>query len=191
MVGFGRKLVILSAPSGAGKTTIARSLLEAGLGLEFSVSACSREMRVGEVDGKDYYFISPDEFRMKIEQQEFIEWEEVYPDHYYGTLKSELERIWSAGNQVLFDVDVYGGIALKKIFKQQALSIFIRPPDIETLKSRLLNRSSDSEEKIIMRLNKAKEEISLAGQFDIQIINDQLDAAVQEALNLASSFLKE
>ncbi len=185
------KLIILSAPSGAGKTTIARHLLDAGLGLEFSVSACSRAMRPGEVDGRDYYFLSADEFRRRIEAGEFIEWEEVYAGHFYGTLKSEIERIRNKGHIVLFDVDVKGGINLKKIFGLEALSIFIMPPSLKILKERLKNRETDSAEKIRLRLAKAEIEMADAHQFDHIIINDKLADTLAESVRLVKSFLND
>lgn len=186
-----QKTIILSAPSGAGKTTIARHLLEAGLGLEFSVSACSRGMRAGETEGKDYFFIPAAEFRRKIEAHEFVEWEEVYPDHYYGTLKSEINRIHGNGHSVLFDVDVKGGISLKRIFGDQALSIFIMPPSLETLRVRLENRATESPEKIRLRLEKAEMEMTFAAKFDRIIINNDLPTAVAEAERLVKDFLYE
>lgn len=184
------KVIILSAPSGAGKTTIARKLLEADLGLEFSISACSRAMRAGEQDGVDYFFLTPEEFRKRIASGDFLEWQEVYPNHYYGTLRSELNRIWAAGKQVLFDVDAYGGRNIKKEFGDQAFSIFIEPPDLATLQERLEKRSSDAPEKIAMRLAKAEEEMSLAPDFDIIIVNDNLEAAIDQTLKLTRAFLK-
>jgi guanylate kinase len=185
------KVIILSAPSGAGKTTIAKYLLAAGLDLEFSVSACSREMRVGETHGKDYYFLSPTEFREKIADGEFIEWEEVYQDHYYGTLKSEIDRIHTNGHFVLFDVDVKGGISLKRIFGTKALSIFIMPPSLEALRVRLENRATDSPEKIRLRLAKAESEMADAPKFDVVIINDDLEKAKTDAYQRIKRFLNE
>jgi guanylate kinase len=184
------KLVIISAPSGAGKTTIVKHLLESGLGLAFSVSATTRKIRENEIDGKDYYFMSADDFRGKIERGEFVEWEEVYKDHYYGTLKKEIERIWSVGNHVLFDVDVKGGINLKRIFGNNAVSLFIKPPSVEELEKRLTARGTDSEEKIRMRMLKAEEEMKSASMFDHIVVNDNLEKAKSEAFNLISGFLK-
>lgn len=185
------QIVILSAPSGSGKTTIARQLLSEGHGLEFSVSATSRSKREGEIHGKDYFFLTPDEFRMKIENNELVEWQEVYTNQYYGTLRSELNRIWAEGKVALFDVDVYGGINLKKMFGSDALSVFIRPPDLETLKTRLQNRSSDSEEQIRMRLAKAEEELSLAVHFDETVVNDELATAIKTVRELIVAFKKQ
>ena len=183
------KLVILSAPSGAGKTTIVHALLNADLGLEFSVSACSRPIRGNEEDGKDYYFLGIEEFKQKIDEDAFLEWEEVYNDHYYGTLFSEVERIWAKGNHVIFDVDVYGGLSIKKTYKNKALAIFVMPPSIEVLKDRLRTRSTDSEENIAKRIDKAKLEISKAKEFDVVIVNDDLQLAIAEAKTIISDFL--
>jgi guanylate kinase len=183
------KLVIISAPSGAGKTTIVKHLLDSGLKLSFSVSATTRPLRGNETEGEDYFFISVPEFKKRIENNEFVEWEEVYKDLLYGTLKSELERIWANGNFVIFDVDAKGGINLKKIFGTNSIALFIMPPSIEELENRLVKRGTDSPEKIRMRVNKAKDELKLANQFDTVIINNQLDKAKEEALKIVSSFL--
>ena len=186
-----RKYIILSAPSGAGKTTIARHLLSAGLGLEFSVTACSRIMRIGEKDGVDYYFLSKEEFRQRVAAGDFLEWEEVYPDHFYGTLKSEITRIHSKGYSVLFDVDVVGGLNLKKIFTDKALSIFISPPSVEALKERLEKRATDSSEKIRLRLDKATREMERAPEFDVLIVNNNLQNALNEAESIVRNFLND
>lgn len=183
------KVIILSAPSGAGKTTIARHLLNAGLGLEFSITACSRAMRTGEKEGVDYYFLSKEEFRSRVDSGEFLEWEEVYPDHFYGTLKSEIRRIQSNGHTVLFDVDVVGGLNLKKIFRNRALSVFVSPPSVEALKDRLEKRATDSPEKIRLRLDKAETEMARAPEFDVIIVNDDLNAALAEAEKRVREFL--
>ena len=183
------KLVILSAPSGSGKTTIAKHLLESGLNLKFSISACSRKKRPGEEDGVDYYFMNPDEFRKLVEENKFLEWEEVYPEHYYGTLKKEVDRIRNAGNHVIFDVDVVGGLNIKKHYGDEALAVFIQPPHIEELEKRLINRSTDSEEKIRIRLNKASQEMSFADKFDLVIINDDLEKAKVEAYKAIAAFI--
>ncbi len=185
------KLIILSAPSGAGKTTIARHLLVAGLGLEFSVSACSRAKRPGEVNGRDYYFLTTDEFRKSIEAGCFVEWEEVYPGQFYGTLKSEIERIHHKGLSVLFDVDVKGALSLKRIYGEQALSVFIMPPSLEVLKERLEKRGTDSPEKVRIRLAKAEIEMLYVSKFDAVIVNDQLEPALSQAETLVRSFLND
>jgi len=182
-------LIIVSAPSGAGKTTIVKHLLSRNLNLEFSISATSREIRGEEKHGRDYYFYNAEEFRKRVDAREFAEWEEVYKDHYYGTLKSEIERIWSNGNHVLFDIDVAGGINLKKLYGDKALSIFIMPPSVDTLKERLKGRGTDSDDRIEMRIQKAKEEIAKAEEFDTIILNDDLETACKEAYNKVYSFL--
>jgi guanylate kinase len=184
------RLVIISAPSGAGKSTIVRFLLGKDLKLEFSVSATTRLPRGTEKNGKEYYFLTVEEFRKKIVNHEFIEWEEVYADQIYGTLKCEIERIWSEGKHVLFDVDVKGGINLKKIFHDQAVSIFIKPPSVEELGKRLLARGTDSAEKIKMRVEKASEEMKLAGEFDHIVVNDRLEEAEEKTYRIVSEFLK-
>jgi len=183
------KLVILSAPSGAGKTTIVKHLLKLDLKLEFSISACSRKKRKGETDGKDYYFLTADEFKAKINKNEFIEWEQVYTDYYYGTLKSEVERIWNKGNFVIFDVDVVGGINIKTRFQNKALSIFIKPPSVEELELRLRKRSTEPEDIILKRLQKAEKELAYASQFDRTVVNDDLQTAQKEVENLIRDFL--
>jgi len=186
------KLIVFSAPSGSGKTTIVRHLLGIEkLNLEFSISATSREARGEEVDGKDYYFLSLKEFKNKIKAEEFLEWEEVYRDNFYGTLKSEVERIWSKGKHVIFDIDVVGGIDIKRIYPERTLSVFVKPPSIEELKIRLKKRSTESEDKINMRVAKASIELATAPQFDFIIENDNLDVALKEAEELAHSFLKK
>jgi len=184
------RLVIISAPSGAGKTTIVKHLLEMGLNLEFSVSATTRPRRENETDGEDYFFLTVSEFRKKIENNEFVEWEDVYKDILYGTLKSELERIWVKGKHVLFDVDANGGINLKKKFGTESIAIFIMPPSIEELENRLVKRGTESIEKIKMRVSKARDEMKFADQFDSIIVNHQLDKAKSEAFKIVSSFLE-
>src|SRR3989339_494682 len=183
------KLVIFSAPSGAGKTTIVRHLLDKGYRLEFSISACNRVPRGKEEHGKDYYFLTTEEFQRKIHNQEFVEWEEVYEGRVYGTLRSELERIWQKGFHVLFDVDVVGGINLKKHFGNRAMSIFVMPPSVEALRERLHQRATDEPTEIERRLSKAKKEMSFANQFDHVIVNDDLSKAIQEAEELLSGFI--
>jgi guanylate kinase len=183
------KLVIISAPSGAGKTTIVNHLMDRGLNLSFSVSATTRPIRGLEKEGKDYFFLTVKEFKEKVENDEFVEWEEVYPELMYGTLKCELERIWADGKNVLFDLDVKGGLNLKKKFGTRSMAIFIMPPSVEELENRLKKRATDSPEIIKMRVEKAKEEINLANQFDTVIVNHHLDKAKEEVLKTVSSFL--
>ncbi|MCK4701323.1 MAG: guanylate kinase [Bacteroidales bacterium] len=182
-------MIIFSAPSGAGKTTIVKRLLKHRPYLEFSISACTRGKRNKEIDGKDYYFLTVNDFKEKIRDNAFIEWEEVYTDHFYGTLKSEVYRIWKKGKYVIFDVDVVGGLNIKKQFGSQALSLFVEPPSIEELKKRLINRSEDSKENIQKRVAKAKQEMTYAKQFDIVIINKNIDVATGEAIAVVSHFL--
>ena len=184
------KLIIFSAPSGSGKTTIVRRLMGEMGGLEFSVSATSRAPRGAEQHGKDYYFLSAEEFDGLVAKDSFVEWEEVYAGTKYGTLKSELERIWAKGNTILFDVDVKGGVRLKNIFGADALSIFIMPPSVEELRRRLEGRATDSPEKIAQRIAKADEELGYAPQFDVVVVNDDLDIAVSEVRNAVTKFIK-
>lgn len=183
------KCIIFSAPSGAGKTTIVHNLLGRDLGLEFSVSACSRDPRPNEVDGKDYHFLGAEKFRQKIQEDAFVEWEEVYSNNFYGTLKSEMQRIWSKGNTVIFDVDVIGGLNLKKKFKDDALAIFVKPPSYEELEKRLRGRSTESEDKINQRMEKASKELAFAPEFDIILVNDNLEDACDQAANQVREFL--
>ena len=184
------KAIIFSAPSGAGKTTIVRHLLNnPDLRLSFSVSATSRPKRGNEVDGKDYYFLSAEAFKKRVAAGDFLEWEEVYTDQFYGTLKSEIHRIWESGYNVIFDVDVVGGLNLKKIFGDNALAIFVQPPSIEALNFRLRNRSTETAEKIAMRIEKAAHEMQFAPQFDFILINDKLEDALQQAEAKVSAFV--
>src|SRR4030042_5418410 len=185
------KLIIFSAPSGSGKTTIVHHLLKSGLLLEFSISACTREPREDETDGKDYYFISIKEFKNKIKNEEFVEWEEVYPGHFYGTLKSELDRIWKKKKNVIFNVDIAGGLNLKKQFGSSALAIFVMPPSIEELEKRLRKRGTDSDSEIRTRLKKARKELTFAKSFDFVLINDDLELAVDKAFEVVNKFLRE
>ena len=185
------KCVIFSAPSGAGKTTIVRHLLEQNLGLEFSISACSREPRGNEMNGKDYFFLGVEGFKQKISEDAFIEWEEVYANNFYGTLKEEIERIWSSGKVVAFDVDVVGGLNLKKIFGDRALSIFVNPPSVQELEKRLRARNTETEEKIAMRLAKAQHEITFAPNFDVVVLNENLDEACAQAKKVIQAFIEK
>lgn len=185
------KCVIFSAPSGAGKTTIVHYLLNEFPELAFSVSACSREPRSNEVDGKDYYFLGLAGFQNQINADAFVEWEEVYANNFYGTLKSELTRIWSEGKTVIFDVDVIGGLNIKKYFGDNALAVFVQPPNYEALEERLRYRSTETEEKIQMRLAKAKEELGHADQFDTILVNDDLTIACAAAKQLIEQFINE
>ncbi len=183
------KLIIFSAPSGSGKTTIVRHLLNQELNLEFSISATSRSKRHTETDGKDYYFLSPEEFKIKIENNEFLEWEEVYSGTFYGTLKSEVERIRENGQNVIFDVDVVGGLNIKKYYGDEALSVFVQPPSVEELRKRLVSRSTDAKEVIEKRVAKAEYELTFAGQFDRIIVNEHLDVALNEAETCIREFI--
>lgn len=184
------KLIIFSAPSGAGKTTIVKWLLANHADkISFSISASTREARVGEIDGKDYYFISKEEFLHRIAKKEFIEFEEVYSGTFYGTLRTEIERIWSMGKHVIFDIDVEGGLHLKRKFGERALAIFVQPPSLEVLEQRLRGRGTDSEDKLKERIVKAKKELDYADQFDIILKNDNLEKARTEAESLMLDFL--
>lgn len=182
------KLIIVSAPSGAGKTTLVKHLLNSGLNLGFSVSATSRPKRTGETDGKDYFFLTTEEFREKIKNGDLLEWEEVYEGSYYGTLKTEVEKLLFAGKNVIFDVDVVGGLNIKKIYGKRALSVFISPPSIEVLELRLTNRGTDSAATIAHRMEKARWELDFAPQFDLILINDNLEAAKQLLLDKVKEF---
>jgi guanylate kinase len=186
------KLLVFSAPSGSGKTTIVRHLLaQEDLNLEFSISCATREPRGQEVDGKDYYFISWEEFKKHIKAEEFVEWEEVYTNNYYGTLKSEVERIWAKGKNVIFDIDVSGGLRIKSKFPQETLAVFVKPPSVDELKRRLKQRSTESDEKINMRIAKAHVELATAPQFDKIIKNYDLDVAKAEAYELVKEFVSK
>ena len=184
------KLLVFSAPSGSGKTTIVRHLLtKEDLNLEFSISAATRHPRGEEVNGKDYYFMSIEEFKKHIKADDFVEWEEVYRDNFYGTLKSEVERIWAKGKNVIFDIDVAGGLRIKSKFPQETLAVFVKPPSVDELKRRLKERSTESDDKINMRIAKAHVELATAPQFDIIIKNYDLDVAKEEAYQLVKDFV--
>ena len=184
------KLIVFSAPSGSGKTTIVQHLLaQPELKLDFSISATSRDPRPEEVEGKDYYFLSLENFKKKIKSDEFLEWEEVYRDNFYGTLKSEIQRIWNSGKNVIFDIDVVGGLDIKHIYPDQTLAVFVKPPSIEELKIRLKKRKTESEDKINMRIAKASIELATAPQFDYIIENNNLQKALLEAHNLVANFV--
>ena len=186
------KLLVFSAPSGSGKTTIVRHLLQQDdLNLEFSISAATRDPRGQEVDGKDYYFMSIEQFKKHIKAEDFIEWEEVYRDNFYGTLKSEVERIWAKGKNVIFDIDVAGGLRIKSKFPQETLAVFVKPPSVDELKRRLKERSTESDDKINMRIAKAHVELATAPQFDKIIKNYDLDVAKAEAYELVKDFISK
>lgn len=184
------KLIIFSAPSGSGKTTIVRHLLAKYNNLGFSISACTRDRRGrNEVDGKDYYFLTPEDFKKRIDNNEFVEWEEVYPGGYYGTLKSEIERLWASGKHVLFDVDVKGGLKLKEYFKERALAIFVKAPSEEAIKERLMARGTETEDSLSKRLFKVKFEMSFQNRFDVILLNDNLETALEKAEELVENFI--
>lgn len=186
------KLIVFSAPSGSGKTTIVQYLLaQKELNLAFSISATSREKRGQEVDGKDYYFISADQFREFIEDDKFIEWEEVYQNTFYGTLRSEVERLWNEGKHIIFDIDVVGGLTIKEKFPNQTLAVFVQPPSLEEMERRLRNRNTDSEEKIRERVAKAKREMEFSKDFDVILVNDDLEKAKAEAYRLIKNFIQK
>ena len=188
----GGKLIVFSAPSGSGKTTIVRHLLsKEDLNLEFSISAASRAPRGEEVNGKDYYFMSTEEFKKHIKNEDFLEWEEVYRDNFYGTLKSEVERIWAKGKNVIFDIDVSGGLRIKHKFPEETLAVFVKPPSVDELKRRLKERSTESDDKINMRIAKASVELATAPQFDVIIKNYDLNIALEEAYQLVKNFVKK
>ena len=184
------KLVIFSAPSGSGKTTIVKELLKRFDCFEFSISATSRQPRGQEQNGIDYHFMTNEEFKSRVERGEFVEWEEVYAGTCYGTLKSEMERIWAKGNVIIFDVDVMGGINLKRLFGEDACSVFIMPPSVEELERRLRGRGTDTEEVIMKRIAKAEFELSKASEFDYTVVNDVLEDAVEQTVAIITKFLK-
>ena len=187
---FQGKAIIISAPSGAGKTTLVNKLLDAKLPLLFSISACSRAPREGEEDNKDYYFLSIEKFKEKIKAQDFIEWEEVYEGNFYGTLKKEIERIWKEKKHVVFDVDVIGGISLKEYFMENSISIFIKPPSMEVLSKRLKKRNTEDRKSIKNRLEKSIEEMKSIDKFDKIIVNDELSISSKNIIETVKKFLK-
>lgn len=186
------KALIFSAPSGSGKTTIVKHLLKNNPILGFSISACTRDKRGrNEENGKDYYFLTPEEFKKKIDNNEFIEWEEVYAGNFYGTLKTEIDRIWAEGKHVIFDVDVKGGLNLKKYFKDKALAVFVKVSSLEELESRLHDRNTDSQNSISQRLFKAKFELKFEDQFDVTLVNDDLEQSLKKAQKLVEDFIRQ
>jgi len=186
------KLIVFSAPSGSGKTTIVKYLLaQKELGLGFSISATSRPLRGQEKDGKDYHFLSVQAFKNHITQGDFVEYEEVYTDNYYGTLKSEVERIWALGKHVIFDIDVVGGLNIKKQYPQKTLAIFVQPPSIKVMEQRLRDRNTETETKIKERVAKAEKELAYAKDFDVILVNDVLEEAQKEAYKLVADFLEK
>lgn len=184
------KLIIFSAPSGSGKSTLINHLMSVSDKFEFSISATSRAPRGNEQNGKEYYFLSPEEFKTKIANKEFLEWEEVYPDKFYGTLLSEVERINNAGKVAIFDVDVKGGVNIKRFYKKHALSVFIKPPSIKELKRRLVGRGTDTAEVIKSRIRKASMELTYAKRFDKVVINDDLEKAKKNIVEVVCGFVK-
>lgn len=184
------KVIIFCAPSGSGKSTIVRHLLQKFPFLEFSISATSRKPRGEEIDGRHYYFLSQNEFEEHIKNNDFVEYEEVYSGYYYGTLKSEVERIWAKGHVIIFDIDVKGGINIKTLYGNNALSVFVQPPSIEELKNRLIGRGTDSESDIERRIAKAEEELSYKDRFDVVLVNDNLETAFEEAEALVQKFIR-
>ncbi len=184
------KAIIFSAPSGAGKTTIVKHLIDTNPLLGFSISACTRDRRGrSEENGRDYYFMSPAEFKAKIDNDEFIEWEEVYPGNFYGTLKSEIQRIWDTGRHVIFDVDVKGGLELKKYFGDRAMAVFVKVPSMEALRERLTLRSTENEDSLSQRLFKAEFEMSFEDKFDVTLVNEDLEETLKQAAELVNNFI--
>ena len=183
------KLIIFTAPSGAGKTTIVRHLLKTRRDVSFSISACTRPPRHQEVNGLDYYFLSIEEFKRKVMQGDFVEYEEVYENQFYGTLRSEIDRLWSEGKHVLFDIDVKGALSIKRAFGSQALSIFVKPPSFETLKQRLINRRTEDEASLRKRIQRVKEEMTYERHFDVTLVNNDLEIALKEAEQVVEDFL--
>ena len=186
-----RKLIIFTAPSGAGKTTIVKHLLKNRKDLSFSISACTRAARYGEVNGMDYYFMSVEEFRKKVKKGDFVEYEEVYENQYYGTLKSEIDRLWKMGMNVLFDIDVKGAHNIKKAYGDRVLAVFVKPPSFEVLKNRLENRKTEDEQSLKKRIKRVKEEMTYERYFDVTLINDDLETSFSEAMKIVSEFLDQ
>lgn len=184
------KLIVFSAPSGAGKTTLVRYALEKLDHIKFSISCTTRDKREGEVHGKDYYFLTPEEFKRKISNDEFVEHEEVYRDNFYGTLKSEVDRITSEGNSVIFDIDVIGALNIKNLYREQCLTVFVNPPSLDVLKERLISRNTESEDKLKQRIDKAGIEMEKAKEFDIILLNDDLETAKAKTLEIITDFIK-
>ncbi len=183
------KALIFSAPSGAGKTTIVHHLIKKYPNLSFSISATTRKRRENEIDGVDYHFLTPEEFKKKIDEQAFLEWEEVYSGHYYGTLKTEVEKIWNSGRHVIFDVDVEGGLSLKTALGDQALAVFVKVSDLDTLRKRLESRRSESSSTLAIRMDKAAKEMLYESRFDRSVVNDKIHVALAEAEKMISDFL--
>ncbi len=185
------KLLVFAAPSGAGKTTIVRHLLKKYGELAFSVSATTRPPRAHEVEGRDYYFISPEKFRELLAQDAFVEWEEVYEGLFYGTLKREVERLWAAGRHIIFDIDVKGALNIKRLYPRQTLAVFVRPPSVEALRQRLLARSTEDEATLKKRLGKAEEEMASEDKFDLVLVNDSLEEALKKAEQIVGQFIHQ
>ncbi len=184
-----KKLIIFTAPSGAGKTTIVRHLLKVRDDIAFSISACTRTPRYGEVNGMDYYFMNVEEFKRKIAHEQFVEFEEVYSNQYYGTLRSEIIRLWDSGKNVLFDVDVKGALAVKRKYGDRALAVFVKPPSFDILKQRLTSRKTEDEASLRKRINRVREEMTYERYFDVTVVNDELSVALQEAALIVDNFL--
>ena len=184
-----RKLIVFSGPSGSGKTTLVKSILQKKTGIEFSISATSRNPRGNEINEKDYYFLTPDEFKRKIENDQFVEYEEVYPNKFYGTLKSEVNRIWGNGCHVIFDIDVFGGLKIKNKFPDETIAIFVKPPNLKTLEERLRKRKTENESSLKERLLKAKMEIEIASKFDFIIVNKEIEKSIKSAIKKVDEFL--
>jgi guanylate kinase len=184
-----KKLVIFTAPSGAGKTTIVRHLLKERRDISFSISACTREQRYGEVNGMDYYFFTVADFKRRVQNNEFLEWQEVYDNQFYGTMKEEVERIWKLGQHVIFDIDVKGACKIKEAYGDKVLTIFVKPPSFKELKERLTSRKTEDEKSLKKRINRVKEEMGYENRFDITLVNKDLDVALKEAEGILADFL--